>query len=786
MLICSAIEGKENCSKMSPPNDWDIRKCLMFCSALFLAALICIELGNLGLNLLGLRQLIGFLFLALVPGVLILRILRIHNISIIESLLYSVGLSIAFIIAIGIILNFILPPLGVARPIAIFPLIAAVTIAILILSIVAYIRDKSFTPIKHPSSKGEGKSKMSFSSRLTPFLLAVLLPLLTILGVSIANSYHNNALLLVLIFIVAVIIGLVAFDRFIPREVYPVMIVMIALSLFYQTTLFSNYLIGSDVHLEYYYARLVYQSGFWDSSIAMTINSCLSIVMLSPVYSLLLGMDIVWLFKIVYPIFFCLAPLAIYRIFRLQMGSRYAFLAACFFISQPMFFMDMPQLLRQQVSELFFVLVILLMVDRKLTLVQRTILVIIFGFGVIVSYYGLGTGYAIGYITFGMLVLFLLKSRPGRIVWQWLIGKSNSLPDDLYSAGAFNKKAMITIVSLSLVFMFAYYGVVASGTGLSGVNTATGIVQYTGQQISTGLGYLDPRYKEPLVQTAIGLDFPLASLGGKIWRILQYLVELCLIVGFLRLVFRPATLGKLKAEYIALIIVSALILLGIFVLPPGSYGMGVTRIWQITLMLVSPLFIFGGETIALGIANLFGAFRRARNSPGTRLNTQAFIWLPVIVILIPYFIFNSGAVFEISRSQTTDFIDMPYSIALSGHRLDLNTIFTQQDLAAASWLCKVPKVDSPIYVDFNSSRLFVNQFDFPCKIVGIGEEGKAVPSTGYVYLRAWNAENKEFTFGTGYATRKSYSFDALIFFRPILEKADTIYNNGGAQTLFYR
>src|SRR4030043_479177 len=102
------------------------------------------------------------------------------------------------------------------------------------------------------------------------------------------------------------------------------MIVMIALSLFYQTTLISSYLVGSDIHLEYYFAKMVTQNGYWDASIPSTINSCLSIVMLVPVYSLLLNMDIVWLFKILYPLFFCLTPLALYRIFRLQMSSRYA------------------------------------------------------------------------------------------------------------------------------------------------------------------------------------------------------------------------------------------------------------------------------------------------------------------------------------------------------------------------------------------------------------------------------------------------------------------------------
>jgi hypothetical protein len=50
-------------------------------------------------------------------------------------------------------------------------------------------------------------------------------------------------------------------------------------------------------------------------------------------------------------------------------------------------------------------------------------------------------------------------------------------------------------------------------------------------------------------------------------------------------------------------------------------------------------------------------------------------------------------------------------------------------------------------------------------------------------LRAWTVQNKKVTFATGYAARQSVSFDDLPWFRQILEKADRIYNNGGAQVL---
>jgi uncharacterized membrane protein len=771
-----------------PPNDWEIKKCLVACFGLFLATLIVVEMASLGLDLPGLRQVLVLLFIALVPGVLILRILKIHNVSILESFLYSIGLSILFVIFIGVILNFTLPPLRVAAPLTLAPLIIAMAIVVLILSVFAYKRDKLFVLTRTGVGRKEASVPFRLRTSFNPFLLAVSLPLVSVLGVNLANVYQNNIVLLALIFIIAVVVGLVAFNKFISQQAYPFMLFMIALSLFYQTTLYSGYLIGSDIHLEDYLATLVLQGGYWDASIANSVNSCLSVVIVAPVHSLLLGIDIVSLFKIVYPLFFCLVPLGLYRLFSSQIGPRYAFLSAFFFVSLPMFFMDMPQLIRQQFSELFFVLVMLLIVDRKLTTVQRTILVVLFSLGVISSYYGLGTGYAVGYIAVGMSIILFLKSRAGKALWQWLVGKSNSLPDDLSSPGAFNKKALFTVITINLVFMFLYYGFVASGTAAGGIRTITEMAPGSTQGIGTAIGLTT---SEPLIRTAIGLDFTLASPGGKVWRVFQYMVELCFILGFLRLVFRPASLGKLRTEYIAFIIVSVLILGAIFLFPllsyrvntANAYGMGITRIWQITLLVLSPLFIFGGEMIVSGIARLWGLVRKGLPSLRTKLNYQTFIWFPVVVILIPYFVFNSGAIFELSRSQTTKFIDMPYSISLSSHRLDLNTVFTLQDLAAAGWLCGIPTRETIVYVDHHGSKLFINQADFPCSSREVTYDTEGITLPGYFYLRSWNISNSALTFATGYATRQSIEFNDLTWFKPVIQDSGRIYNNGGAQVL---
>jgi len=794
---------------MTPLNDWQIRKCLLLSLSLLLAMLGLIGLAALGFDVPVLRQIVGFLFLTFVPGILILRILKIHNIGVIESVLYSVGLSLAFVMATGVVANFALPPLGISHPITLAPLIVTLTFFFLILCFLAYKRDRDFRPTT-PLPEGNAKTEKP-GSILKPVLLAILLPLLAVLGASLVNSYQNNTLLFVLIFIVIAIIGLVAFNKFIPPRVYPVMIFATAIALLYQTTFISSYLVGSDIHFEYYFAKLVVGSGYWDATINNAVTACLSITMLAPVYSLLLNMDAVWLFKIIYPLSFCLVPLALFHIYRLQIDSRRAFFAAFFFIAMPMFFMDMAQLARQQIAELFFVLVILLMVDRKLALAQRTILAIIFSLAASATYYGMGP-ILTGYLILGWLVLIFIKSRPGRTLWQWLATKRSVLPTDLTSAGAFTKKAMAIIIGVFLIVTLAYYAVSASGQTIGGFLILGNVPKTTTEQIVTPpsgpppaelpgciqgivsrFSFLNPLAREPLAQTAIGLDFAIASLWGKIWRLFQYLVELCIVVGFLRLVFRPRGI-KLKAEYLSLTLISVLVLASVYLLNTTSnatsYGMGVTRVFHITLLFLSPLFLLGGEAIAYGVAKLARVFRRGFAPLRLSFDNPVILWLPVLVVLIPYFIFNSGVVFELSRSQTTYFINMPYSIALSSYRMDLTTVSNKQDIAAADWVLTAGDKDYPICADHHVGW-------FTAQLGGELIAGtyplnqnfnltKEIPSPSYIYLRTRNTQQRELTFSTTYGARQSVSFDNLPWFVQTLEKSDKIYDNGSAWVLLHR
>jgi nicotinamidase-related amidase len=56
------------------------------------------------------------------------------------------------------------------------------------------------------------------------------------------------------------------------------------------------------------------------------------------------------------------------------------------------------------------------------------------------------------------------------------------------------------------------------------------------------------------------------------------------------------------------------------------------------------------------------------------------------VLLLTYFLFTSGLVFEVTASEMEGNVDMPYSLALSGERTGVLEIYTDGDVDCAKWL----------------------------------------------------------------------------------------------------
>ena len=336
-------------------NDWKIDKFLRLIFVIQVSVLVIILMDSLGFYIPILRQLIPLIYLLFVPGILILRIMRIHQIGSVQVLLYSVGLSISSIMLIGFFVNIIFQLIRIPNPISLLPLIIIFSIFVIGLSILCYLRDYNVSNPNFIDSK----------DLLSPYVLfLILIPFLAIIGTYIMNLYGINIVLLFLIILICVILLLVAFNK-IPKKFYPFTIFIIAISLLFHTSLISNYVTGWDIQKEYYLADIVIKNAFWNLNIPSEVNAMLSITLLAPILSIITKTDLDLIFKVVYPLLFSLVPLGLYIIFKIQTNEKIAFLSTFFFISFNVFYTEMLSLGRQEIGEFFLVLLLLVMITQK-------------------------------------------------------------------------------------------------------------------------------------------------------------------------------------------------------------------------------------------------------------------------------------------------------------------------------------------------------------------------------------------------------------------------------------
>ena len=80
------------------------------------------------------RPIAGFVYLTFVPGLLLLRILKVHKKSSVETVLYAAGLSLIFDMSAGFFINAVYPFIGIDSPITGYYIITAMLLGTVLLS----------------------------------------------------------------------------------------------------------------------------------------------------------------------------------------------------------------------------------------------------------------------------------------------------------------------------------------------------------------------------------------------------------------------------------------------------------------------------------------------------------------------------------------------------------------------------------------------------------------------------------------------------------------------------
>ncbi len=714
-------------------------------------------LNAIGFEITPARMIIGFIFLTFIPGYLILTLIEKRKLNAVETMLYSVGLSLALLMFTGVLLNQFLPLLGMSKPISFLPLFITLNLAVMLLWFLSF-RRTSF------NLKMNDLKISEFFSLPTLFLL--LLPFISTLGVILQVYYGNNIVLLLVVVLISLVAILIGSGKFIPAKLYPLAIAVIAISLLLQYPNLSYYLTGSDINSEYYYSNLVISSSHWNPEISGNINGMLSIVMLSPIYSIILGINNALVYKIIYPLLFSLVPVGIFYVFRKLTNSKIAFLSAFFFISFYPFFTEFTALARQNIAELFLVLLVMLVVESEMKSRGRSVVILVFLGALITSHYGLSFIFLAFYLLLSALLLFFLESSIFTRIWQHFHLISTNWEKVRSPSSAKPRIISSVIILFFIFFAFTYYAYVSNGIILS-------TILNIGQRVWNGIftQFFDLSSRGSVVQLGLGGSTLFASTWREINVILQYITEIFIVVGVFGLI-KSRNRIKISNEYLIWTVMSLALIGGGIVLPYFATSLNMTRIYQISLIFLSLCCVSGGLILLERILKMF------------HINVKHASAI-LLIILVAYFAFNTGFVFEVTG-------DVPSSNSLGLQRLKTSTgqlavafnsfYLWKTDVLGATWLSQYRSNTSAVFADeLNKERVLISYGLIPPEYSYYLTITKGIPPLSFIYLDHLNVVNKLFTTYDQYGALITFNTSDL---SPVLQKCNLIYSNGGSEILY--
>lgn len=683
------------------------------------------------LGILLINEIAGFFIISVIPGTLLLKIIRITEISLWEKLLYSLGLSLSLWMFLGFLMNLLLTLLGNQTPLSQFTLLSLLNITILTLITLNYYISHKKRNIKINLIKLED---IHLLNSVHGYLI-ILLPFLMIIGTYIMNLYGNNYLLIISLIIIALMPILVAFNKM-PKELFIFSIISIGISLLFFRSLISSYFLGYDIYGEYYYVNLVIQNSFWNFSTGTNTNSSLGIIILGPLYSLICRINLVWVFKVVYPLLYSLVPVGLFLAYKKQTNAKIAFLSVFFFMATITYFSDMVGLMKQSIAEIFFVLIILLLINQKMADIKKNLLIIVFSASLIFSHYGLSYIFLISLILV-LPIIFLMDHS----MTNYIRTKINSNFNNKIQTINKPKISMKDTISITFVLFFIILTLVwyMNTTGSSVFTTVTNYVSHMFSSIFTD--FLSPEKSQGLGIIIAESNSPLHKLSKYVTLLLQLFIAIGTIFLFINW---PES--KFNKKFVAFCFAFFIIDIAGIVLPFFSGALNSTRLFHITLFFLAPLAIIGG----IYVLHLFNRLIQ-RNWLNKKISLKI-----LTTILIVYFLFNIGLVYEL-------FDDDSRAVSLN-NKIDYG-IFNEKDAYGALWLHNY-KTKENIYAD-GYRFLIVSMFNY----VEVDTYLKFSSPNIYIYLGSFNTiENKFQNVTSGMYNNTD----------DIVKAKNKIYENGGS------
>jgi len=738
---------------------------------------------------------LGAFLLVGLPAVLLMMKVDWHADSVVERLGYSLVTVVLILMFAGLLVNTLLPPVGISD--ALGPVTVIVIGDALVALLLWWRRDR----IAWRPARPLWSVRLTIQEK-TVTRLGIAAVAIAVIGANRLNNGAGDGVAvagLALTFVTLLLVFIWR-DRLDPGVITFTLFVL-AMAVLFMTSMRGWYTTGHDIQREYRVFELTRTNGNWQiSRFKDAYNACLSITILPTMLWEATKIHDPYVYKVLYQSMFALAAPLVYRLSLRFTTPAIALIGVTYLLCFPTFSNDMPFENRQEIAFLFILAMLLVLTSEGMPRRRKQLWIAAFSLGMIVSHYSSALVF-IATVVATVVLGFALR-RGGR--WLAAAGRRLRLPRTRLGGADVRPVLGWANVTVLLLGAFVWIGLITQtgstftgtvGSALSSIGSTFSFsakssdVAYnlfsfsqpsnsqlmseyrkqTVQETGDRAGYyplaaLNARARTSAVDisakpTALGRGLDRAGvnvtdvqtiLHGAMAKLLQLLV----LVGLLAILFYKDPRFRIRREPYLFAFATLLALGAEVVVPVVSENYGILRAFMQGLLILSPILAYGSVIV----------FSRL----GSKWATRLAIGLALIL-----FVNLSGLVPQLLGGYDQD-------LSLNNSGLYYNIYYPHaEEIVAINWLRRhiPPRIQTSV-----QSEVVTDQFEFQrLKIYsGINLRNDIYPTllrrNSYVYL-SWSTVRNDLA-------TVAYKGNLVTYKYPLgylLRVKDELFANGGAE-----
>lgn len=378
-------------------------------------------------------QVILVILLMTVPGILLLRVLRVPGRSIIRFPVYIPCASIIVLLASGLAVDVVGRLIGISGPLNTLPLLVVFELTCCSLLVAG----------RRPSA--ELAIPWRQLSRPVDLVWPLAVPLLTGIGAIRLDNNHDSSVAVIAALGAVVLLAVgISLASGLQDPLLAAILYATGLATMWAYSLRGAVVYGYDIATEYQRLQQTIQTHVWTAGHAGdAYGAMLSVTVLPSELHFLSGVSAVSVLRLVYPAISAFFPMAIFCLARRVLSRRWAFAAGAFTIAQASFAKEFPTLARQEIGLLLFAALIATIAEQGLRRRSQWWLVALLSLGMAVSHYSttyaaiavLAVAVPIQFLTSpfsrgrrvtGSVVVALAAAAAGALVWYGPVTESGT------------------------------------------------------------------------------------------------------------------------------------------------------------------------------------------------------------------------------------------------------------------------------------------------------------------------------------------------------------------------